>query len=110
MKLLFLLLAGTLFLLSSCAMLRSWRSIPAPGGCEECHKVPISSNWQITFKPATLTDERHRESFQTPERIMPAAQKPASPLDKQKVEELACFDCHTAPNDSHKNVKGKFHH
>src|SRR5512140_2990361 len=102
MKLLIPVTVGALFLLSSCAMFTSWRSIPAPGGCEECHKVPISANWQVSFKTATLRDERGGESFQKPESVMPGSQKPASSLEKQKVEELACFECHNAPNSSHK--------
>jgi hypothetical protein len=110
MKLLIPVLIGALLLLSSCAMFTAWRSIPAPGGCEECHKVPISANWQVTYRPATLTDERNQTSFQTPESLKPRVDKPASPLEKQKVEELTCFECHNAPDASHKAMKGKFHH
>lgn len=110
MKLLILLLLGAVFLLSSCAMFTAWRSIPAPGGCEECHKVPITANWQVTMRPATLTDERGRQSFQTPESLATRIDKPSSALEKQKVEGLACFECHNAPNASHAARKGKFHH
>jgi hypothetical protein len=110
MKKLFPLIAIMLYILTSCAMFTAWRSIPAPGGCEECHKVPISANWQVSFKPVTLTDERGREAFQSPESLMTNSQKPASSLEKQKVEQLPCFDCHNAPDASHKAMKGKFHH
>lgn len=110
MKLLMLVLLGALFLLCSCRMFTAWRSIPAPGGCEECHKVPISANWQVSYKPVTLNDERGGVSFQSPESLMPRADKPATTLEQQKVEGLACFECHNAPDSSHKTMKGKFHH
>src|SRR5512137_1901043 len=109
MKLLLPLVAIMLYMLSACTMFTAWRSIPAPGGCEECHKVPISTNWQVTYRPAALTDERNREAFQSPESIMPNQARPASPVEKQKLEELSCFECHKAPNDSHTARKGKFH-
>jgi hypothetical protein len=110
MKLISLVLTGAVLLLSSCSMFTAWRSIPAPGGCEECHKVPISANWQVSFKPVTLTDERGRESFQSAESLQRNVDKPATALEKQKVEGIACFECHNAPDSRHKTVKGKFHH
>lgn len=91
-------------------MFSAWRAIPAPGGCEECHKVPISANWQVSYKPAMLTDERNRVYFQTEEYNKPVGDKPMSAVDKQKVEEMTCFECHNAPNAAHKTMKGKFHH
>lgn len=99
-----------IFSLTACTMFTAWRSIPPPGGCDECHKVPISSNWQLSFKPVTLTDEHGRESFQTEAATMPRTSKPASSLDRQKVEELSCFECHNTPNATHQPLKGKFHH
>ncbi|MBP1728202.1 MAG: cytochrome [Deltaproteobacteria bacterium] len=110
MKILTLILFGALFLLSSCRMFTAWRSIPAPGGCEECHQVPISANWQVSYRPAALTDERGGASFQSPESLMPRIDKPSTTLEQQKVEGLACFECHNAPDSSHKTRKGKFHH
>lgn len=102
--------ALSLQILVSCAMFTAWRAIPAPGGCEECHKVPISANWQVTYKPAMLSDERNRVYFQTEEYNKPPGDKPMSSADKRKVEELACFECHNAPDSAHKTMKGKFHH
>lgn len=110
MKITVLVLVSALFMLSSCAMITAWRSIPAPGGCEECHTVPISANWQVAYKAATLTDERGGESFQSPESVMSKMDKPATPLEQQKVEGLACFECHKSPDASHKKLKGRFHH
>jgi hypothetical protein len=110
MKHLMLILLGAIFLLPSCRMFAAWRSIPAPGGCDECHTVPISANWQVSYKPVSLNDETGRNSFQSPESLMPRTDKPASTLEQQKVEGLACFECHNAPDSSHKTMKGKFHH
>ncbi|NVO00592.1 MAG: cytochrome C [Geobacteraceae bacterium] len=110
MKPLLLLSALSLYFMTACTMFTAWRSIPAPGGCEECHKVPISSNWQLSFKPVTLTDERNQEAFQRPESLITQTSKPGSAVEKQKVEQLPCFDCHNAPDETHKERKGKFHH
>ena len=110
MKVLVLITLVMISSLTACTMVTAWRSIPPPGGCEECHKVPISSNWQVSYRPASLTDERNREYFQTEEYTMPQGDKPASPLDRRKVEEVSCFECHNAPDAAHKQMKGKFHH
>lgn len=105
-----LLLISALHMLASCAMFSAWRAIPAPGGCEECHKVPISANWQVTYRPSVLSDERNRVYFQTEEYNQAPGGKPGSPADKRKLEELACFECHNSPDSAHKTMKGKFHH
>lgn len=96
--------------LTACTMFTAWRSIPPPGGCEECHKVQITSNWQLSYKPSTLSDERGNLSFQTEAATMPRLDKPATSVDRQKMEELSCFQCHNAPDPSHKPLRGKFHH
>jgi hypothetical protein len=96
--------------LCGCAMLTSWKAIPPPGGCDQCHSVPISNNWQVTYKAPNLTDERNREYFQSPETTMPAGGRPASSLDLRKVEDLQCFECHRAPNQQHMERKGRYHH
>lgn len=110
MKLLLPLIAIMVYMLTACTMFTAWRSIPAPGGCEECHKVPISSNWQLSYRPATLNDERGGQSFQSPGSLRPDTEKPLSSVQKQKVEQLSCFECHNSPNAAHKALKGKFHH
>ena len=99
----------TLFV-TACTMFQAVRTIPAPGGCEDCHTVPISSNWKIAYRPAVLSDERNHVYFQTEEYTQQEIAKPRSPVDKQKLEELSCFECHNAPDSAHKSMKGKFHH
>ena len=96
-----------------CAMFSAWKSIPPPGGCDQCHSVPISNNWQVTYKVPNLTDERsNRPYFQTEAATMPqtTGTRPQTELDKRKVEEQRCFECHRAPSAAHKERMGRFHH
>jgi hypothetical protein len=98
-------------LTQGCAMFRAWKEIPPPGGCDQCHTVPISANWTIAYKVVTLNDESGKLSFQTEQSTMqPSAQKGMSKLDLRKTEEQKCFECHQAPNQAHKDKAGRFHH
>lgn len=105
-----LLILALLPLSYGCAMLMGWQSIPPPGGCDKCHTIPISADWQIAYQPVILTDERDRPYFQTEEYTMPQTTRPVSSLDIRKVEELPCFECHKEPDAAHKGRVGKFHH
>jgi len=109
-KSLIVLIFTTLTFSYGCAMFTAWKTIPPPGGCDQCHTVAISNNWQIAYKAPALSDERNRVSFQTEGYTMPQTSKPGSVLDLRKVEELKCFECHKSPNTSHKERKGRFHH
>jgi hypothetical protein len=100
----------SIFLVCGCAMFSAWKTIPPPGGCDQCHTIPISANWQVAYKPPILSDERNREYFQTGEYAMPKTAQPASSLELRKVEELKCFECHKAPDAAHKGRTGRFHH
>lgn len=91
-------------------MFNAWKAIPPPGGCDQCHTLPISSQWQVAYKAPILSDERNRDYFQTPEYNRPSGDRPLSPLETRKVEEQKCFDCHKAPNASHKGRMGRYHH
>lgn len=97
-------------LVAGCAMFKSWKSIPPPGGCDQCHTLPISSNWQITYQAATLTDERDRLYFQTEQYNRPKGSSPSSSLELRKEQDLACFECHRSPNKQHTERKGRYHH
>ena len=96
--------------LTGCTMFTAWKSIPPPGGCDQCHTVAISANWQIRYQAANVADERGRQFFQTPEYNLAMKDKQQSPLDQKKVEELACFECHNAPTKAHRERRGRFHH
>ncbi|ABL01197.1 hypothetical protein [Pelobacter propionicus] len=96
--------------LAGCAMFTSWKSIPPPGGCDQCHTVEISTNWRVAYKPATVADERGRQAFQTPEYNMEPRGKEPSPLETKKLRELRCFECHRSPTPAHKGRMGRFHH
>jgi hypothetical protein len=110
MKQIFLAVFSVLFLLQGCAMFSSWKSIPAPGGCDQCHTVAISTNWQVSYQPVVLSDGRGREYFQTHEHYLAEREKQSAPLEAKKVGELQCFDCHKSPTPAHRERKGRFHH
>ncbi len=93
-----------------CTMFSAWKSIPPPGGCDQCHTVAIANNWQLTYQSPFLADEKNREYFQTEQFSMPRIEQPSSSLDLRKVQELKCFECHHAPNAAHKGRAGRFHH
>ncbi|HEY5974089.1 MAG TPA: cytochrome C [Geobacteraceae bacterium] len=95
---------------SGCSMFTAWKSIPPPGGCDQCHTVAISTNWKVAYQAPMLTDERNRNYFQTAEHTMTQPPKADSKLDLRKVEELQCFECHKAPSPAHRQRMGRFHH
>lgn len=110
MKFVLLLILAVTTSLAGCTMFTSWKSIPPPGGCDQCHTVSISSNWQVAYKAANVADERTRQAFQTPEYNMPQQSKQPSALELKKVEDLRCFECHKSPTPAHRERKGRFHH
>jgi hypothetical protein len=104
-------LVVVLLTLTGCAMLTAWKSIPPPGGCDQCHTIEIATNWKVSYQAATLSDERGQLPFQTPQYNTPIRQdQPASSMDIKKVEEQQCFVCHNAPTPAHKGRTGRFHH
>lgn len=105
----FIMLMGSL-LISGCAMISAWRSIPPPGGCDRCHTARISNNWALNYTPVNLTDEQNRPWFQSPEQVMPPPPKPDSSLEVRKYEDSRCFDCHRSPNAAHRERSGSYHH
>jgi len=108
----FLASVAMLSLAGGCAMLMSWKAIPPSGGCDQCHTVPISTNWQVSYRTVALTDERgsDRPYFQTEKYNVPPSDRPRSSLDIRKVDELPCFECHKSPSPAHKGRVGRFHH
>jgi hypothetical protein len=110
MKFLMPLLLTVFLALEGCTMFSAWKSIPPPGGCDQCHTVPISTNWQIAYKVVNVSDEQGRLSFQTPAYNTPISGDQLSPLETKKVEEMQCFECHKAPTPAHRDRKGRFHH
>lgn len=105
-----LAIVAALVALNGCTMFRTWKSIPPPGGCDQCHTVAISTNWQIAYKVVEVADERGRQSFQTPEYNAGPQVNQSSPIETKKIEELRCFECHKSPNPEHRERMGRFHH
>ncbi|MEI6206428.1 MAG: cytochrome C [Desulfuromonadales bacterium] len=110
MKYLLLALTVLVITMSGCAMFVAWKSIPPPGGCDQCHTLAISTNWKVTYQAANVADERGRLTFQTPEYNQPVAGRQENPLETKEVEGMACFDCHRSPTPAHRERKGRFHH
>ncbi len=97
--------------LTACSMFTAWKSIPPPGGCDQCHSVELTANWQTRYQASDIADERGRLAFQTPQYNAPRREdQPASALELQKTEDSYCFECHKAPNETHKGRKGSYHH
>ncbi|MBN1142289.1 MAG: cytochrome C [Deltaproteobacteria bacterium] len=90
-----------------CAMLGSWRAIPPPGGCDQCHKEQISADWQVAYAPAIISTERGGESWQRPDSVLPPQ---PSPLEQKKITEQQCFRCHKSPDRAHREYRGNYHH
>jgi hypothetical protein len=104
---LFLLFAA----LPGCSMFPAWKSIPPPGGCDQCHTAELSGNWSVAYQAASVADERGQLAFQTPQYNTPVRRNQIpSALDLRKVEDSRCFDCHNAPTPAHKERSGKYHH
>ena len=96
---------------TGCSMVTAWKSIPPPGGCDQCHTVAIAADWKVNYQPVNLSDERGQLAFQTSKYNTPLGQQqPASSLDVKKVEQQQCFVCHNAPTPSHKGRIGSYHH
>jgi hypothetical protein len=106
-----LIVAAVMLMQSGCAMFIAWKSIPPPGGCEQCHSGAITADWRVAYQAPILSDERNREAFQTAEYSMPTKPgQPASSLELTKVQDLKCFECHRSPGPEHKARAGRFHH
>ncbi len=93
--------------LFGCAMLGSWRAIPPPGGCDQCHQKPINNDWSVTVTAAQINDETATPAWQQPSSVLPAE---PSPLEQQKVTEQRCFRCHKGPDKAHTQYKASYHH
>lgn len=97
--------------LPGCSMFTAWKSIPPPGGCDQCHTVEVSANWSVGYQAATISDERGQLAFQTPQYNTPIRKnQPASALELRKNEDSRCFECHSAPNVKHEGRTGRYHH
>jgi hypothetical protein len=104
-KCLLLLLPAALIF--GCAMMGAWKAIPPPGGCDQCHSLPINANWEVRATTVTLADEYGREPWQKETSVLPPE---TAPIQQQKVEGEPCFRCHKGPSRAHAERLGRFHH
>jgi len=98
---------ATGFLLG-CTMFSAWKTIPPPGGCDQCHQLEISTNWVATYKPVQLNDESGKYTWQQPESLLGKAVP--EEIEQQKVTEQRCFRCHKSPDQAHQERQGRYHH
>jgi hypothetical protein len=98
--------AGVVLL--GCTMFTAWKTIPPPGGCDQCHQLEISANWVATYRPVQLNDETGQYSWQKPESVLGKAVP--EKLEQQKITEQRCFRCHKSPNRAHNELQGRYHH
>lgn len=97
----------TLAVLTGCAMLGAWKTIPPPGGCDQCHTLPINADWTVAYQVVSLMDETGKYPWQRPTAMLPPQE---SPMQQQKVTEERCFRCHKGPNAAHTERVGRYHH
>lgn len=100
-----------LLALPSCSMLSGWKSIPAPGGCSQCHQVEIAANWSLRYQPVILSDERGSLPFQAPQYNEPVRKRiHVMPIESENRGMLPCFECHQAPTAAHFGRRGCYRH
>jgi hypothetical protein len=109
-KLFVIACTSALALGAGCTMFTAWKAIPPPGGCDQCHSLPINNNWHVAYKAPMLSDEKDRKYFQKEQYNLPHVEKPSSSLEVRKVSDEKCFDCHRTPTPAHKGRSGRFHH
>lgn len=93
--------------LTGCAMIGGWRSIPPPGGCDRCHTVAINADWRATITAAQLSREDGTPPWQQEGAVLPT---PPSPVEQQLLQDERCFRCHREPDGSHQGYRGRYHH
>ncbi len=107
MKRIVMMLLLSVALTGGCAFFHSWKAIPPPGGCDQCHTLPINADWQIAYRPAIINDETGRYPWQQPESLQPVE---LSQLEEKKITEQRCFRCHKGPDKAHSDYQGRYHH
>jgi len=95
-------------LASGCMMFGAWRSIPPPGGCDQCHALEISTNWKATMTVAVLSAEDGTPPWQQEASVAPPVTE--SPLQQQMLSDSRCFRCHREPDRAHRDYRGSYHH
>jgi len=95
-------------LLCGCSMLSHWQAIPPPGGCDQCHRVPIAHNWELVYQPVMLSNESGAYPWQQPSALL--EDLPSEGPARQKITEARCFDCHQSPDREHLERTGRYQH
>jgi len=118
--------AGLALASAGCLLAHLSREIPPPGGCDQCHRQKIASNWEMAIAPVTLGKEGGvpeggdialRELQSIPyHRDVPskrlavfAATAPSAAVGDAETG-IQCFICHRSPGPPHEELRGSFHH
>ncbi|GEM_PF-323466 len=117
---------GAAVLLAGCVVGHLRKDIPPPGGCDQCHRARISSNWELALAPVQLGEEGgipedrdvvFREVRQLPYHAKVPAKRLAvfaaqTPPEKVGDAEtgIQCFVCHKSPGPPHEKVRARFRH
>jgi len=102
------------------------KEIPPPGGCDQCHRLKIAGNWEVTVAPVALGKEGgtpeaadvvlrevrsipyHRE---VPAKRLAVYAAVSKPETIGTVETgIQCFVCHRSPGPPHESLRGTMPH
>ncbi len=102
------------------------REIPPPGGCDQCHRQKIASNWEVGIAPVALgkdggipedrdvilrelqTVPYHKEVSTKRLAVFAANAAPEAVGDPETG--IQCFVCHRSPGPPHEELRGSFRH
>jgi hypothetical protein len=110
-------------LLAACTVGRHLaKEIPPPGGCDQCHRLKISGNWELSLAPVPLGRDGgipedkdvvlnevsvlpfHRE---VPAKRLAVYVASARPEAVGTAETgIQCFICHKSPGPPHESLRG----
>jgi hypothetical protein len=108
-----------------CIVSHVTKDIPPPGGCDQCHRTKIASDWELSIAPVHLGKEGgipedtdivygelrqlpyHREVPASRLAVFAAAAPPASIRGGETG--IQCFVCHRSPGPPHEKARGFYH-
>ena len=111
---------------AGCLLAHVSREIPPPGGCDQCHRQKIASNWEMAIAPVALGKDGgipegsdialrelrampyHQEVPSKRLAVFAAGAPPQAVGDPETG--IQCFVCHRSPGPPHQDLRGTFRH